>query len=195
MALLEERDRIAREMHDNVIQRLFATGLALQSATPLAQHPTVRNRLEEAVEELDAAIKDVRHAIFELHTAQEPGGLEQEIRKLIRTAGDALGFIPDLEIDPSVVGFSRGLEADVVAVVREGLANVARHARATQVLVHVTSSGDVVVSDNGVGLGANLGRSGLANLAKRAEARGGSLSLKPREPQGTILSWVVSQPR
>jgi len=195
MALLEDRDRIARDMHDNVIQRLFATGLSLQSATPLEQHPTVRNRLEEAVDELDAAIKDVRHAIFELHTVRDPGGLEQEIRKLIRAAGDALGFTPDLEIDQAVAGFSRGLEADVVAVVREGLANVARHAQATKVLVQVTSSGDVVVSDNGVGLAANLTRSGLANLAKRAEARGGSLSLKPREPHGTVLSWVVSQPR
>jgi signal transduction histidine kinase len=192
MTLLEERDRIAREMNDNVIQRLFATGLSLQSATPLAQHPTVRNRLEEAVEELDAAIKDVRHAIFELHTVRDPGELEQEIRKLIRAAGDALGFTPDLEIDPSVAGFSQGLEADVVAVVREGLANVVRHAQATQVLVRVTSSGDVVVSDNGVGLSADLTRSGLANLAERAQARGGSLSLKPREPHGTVLSWVVS---
>jgi len=192
MALLEDRDRIARDMHDNVIQRLFATGLSLQSATHLAQHPTLRDRLEKAVDELDAAVKDVRHAIFELHTVQDRGGLEQEIRKLVRTAQDALGFAPDLEIDLSLEGFSPGLEADVLAVVREGLANVARHARATEVLVRVTSRGNVVVSDNGVGLGANLTRSGLANLAKRAEARGRSLSLRPREPHGTILSWVIS---
>ena len=192
MALLEDRDRIARDMHDNVIQRLFATGLSLQSATRLAQHPTLRDRLEEAVEELDAAIKDVRHAIFGLHAVRDRGTLEEEIRQLVRTAADALGFTPDLEIDKSVEGFSRGLEADVLAVVREGVANVARHARATEVLVHVTGRGDVVVSDNGVGLGVNLTRSGLANLAKRAQARGGSLSLKPREPHGTILSWVIS---
>ena len=94
MALLEDRDRIARDMHDHVIQRLFATGLSLQSAARLAQHPTVRARLDDAVDDLDSAIKDIRHTIFELHRPLPAGDLSSEVEFLVDSFAETLGFAP-----------------------------------------------------------------------------------------------------
>ncbi|MDQ5840183.1 MAG: GAF domain-containing protein [Chloroflexota bacterium] len=193
LALLEDRDRIARDMHDHVIQRLIATGLSLQAAGRLASHPTVRSRLDEAVDDLDAAIKDIRHTIFELHRAQPMRELPEEIAELVRASTETLGFAPDLTMDGALDELAADLEADLVAVVREGLANVARHARATSVNVGVRVTGDgtiqVEVADDGVGVAPTAVQSGLDNLSKRAEARGGSLTLRQRTPHGTVLVW------
>jgi signal transduction histidine kinase len=197
LALLEDRDRIARDMHDHVIQRLFATGLSLQAAGRLASHPTVRSRLDEAVDDLDAAIKDIRHTIFELHRARPARRLPEEIAELVRTSTETLGFAPDLRIDGALEELTADLEADLVAVVREGLANVARHAQATSVSVsvsggvRVTGEGTirVEVADDGVGVAPTAVQSGLGNLRKRAEAREGSLTLRQRTPHGTELVW------
>jgi signal transduction histidine kinase len=191
LALLEDRDRIARDMHDHVIQRLFATGLSLQVAARLAKHSTVRARLDEAVDDLDAAIKDIRHTIFELHRDRPTRGLDDEIADLVRVSSEALGFAPDLIIDGPLDALSAELEADLVAVVREGLANVARHAQASSVSVRVTSGATirVEVDDDGVGLGSTAVHSGLDNMRKRAESHGGSLVLRPRTPHGTALLW------
>lgn len=193
LALLEDRDRIARDMHDHVIQRLFATGLSLQAAGRLAEHPMVRRRLEEAVDDLDAAIKDIRHTIFELHRAKPTRELREEIVDLVRASTETLGFAPDLTIDGPLDALTADLEADLVAVVREGLANVARHARASSVSVsvRVTSDGtiQVEVADDGVGVAPTAVQSGLDNLRKRAESRGGSLALRQRTPRGTALVW------
>src|SRR6185436_2944153 len=138
LALLEDRDRIARDMHDHVIQRLFATRLSLQAAGRLANHPTVRSRLDEAVDDLDAAIKDIRHTIFELHREQPMRELPAEIADLVRASTETLGFAPELTIDGALDELTAGLEADLVAVVRECLANVARHAQASSVSVVVS---------------------------------------------------------
>jgi signal transduction histidine kinase len=193
LALLEDRDRIARDMHDHVIQRLFATGLSLQAAGRLASHPTVRSRLDEAVDDLDAAIKDIRHTIFELHRAQPVRQLPEEILGLVRASTESLGFAPELTMDGALDELAADLEADLVAVVREGLANVARHARATSVNVGVRVTGDgkiqVEVADDGVGVAPTAVQSGLDNLSKRAEDRGGSLTLRQRTPHGTVLVW------
>jgi signal transduction histidine kinase len=195
LALLEDRDRIARDMHDHVIQRLFATGLSLQAAGRLANHPTVRTRLDEAVDDLDAAIKDIRHTIFELHRARPTRELPEEIAELVRASTETLGFAPDLTIDGALDDLTADLEADLVAVVREGLANVARHAQASSVGVGVrlTSEGtiQVEVADDGVGVASTVVHSGLDNLRKRAEARGGSLTLRQRTPHGTALVWMA----
>jgi len=191
LAMFEDRERIARDMHDLVIQRLFATGLSLQAAGRLTQHPTIATRLNEAVDELDAAIKDIRHTIFELHRESPTRELPEEIADLVRAATEPLGFAPALTIDGPLDALPADLEADVVAVVREGLANVARHARASSVSVQVTS-GDallVEVADDGIGLGSNAVESGLDNLRQRAEAHGGSLTLRRRTPRGTSLVW------
>ena len=191
LALLEDRDRIARDMHDHVIQRLFATGLSLQAAARMAESTSVRRRLDEAVDDLDAAIKDIRHTIFELHRPTPFRDLREEIVELVRVCAKTLGFAPSLTIDGSLEGLAADFEADLIAVVREGLANVARHAQASSASVRVTS-GDTIqveVADDGVGVAPSAVHSGLANLRKRAESHGGSLTLTARTPRGTALVW------
>lgn len=191
VALLEDRDRIARDMHDHVIQRLFATGLSLQSTSRLAEHPNVSARLDEAVDNLDAAIKDIRQTIFALHRTKPTRELRDEITGLVRESTQTLGFVPDLRIEGSLDSLSAELEADLVAVVREGLANVVRHAQASSVSVRITNDATIQVEvlDNGVGISPLVVQSGLANLRERAQSHGGSLQLLARTPQGTALLW------
>ena len=191
IALLEDRDRIARDMHDHVIQRLFATGLSLQSASRLADHPTVRTRLDEAVDNLDAAIKDIRQTIFELHRTKPTRELREEIADLVRGSTQTLGLVPDLKIEGDLESLTPELEADLVAVVREGLANVVRHAGASSVSVRLTIEDtiQIEVADDGVGVSPAAVQSGLANLRERAQSHGGSLSLRRRTPRGTVLLW------
>jgi signal transduction histidine kinase len=191
LALLEDRDRIARDMHDHVIQRLFATGLSLQSTSRLAEHPSVRGRLNEAVDNLDAAIKDIRQTIFALHRAKPPRELRAEVTALVKGFTQNLGFVPDLTIEGGLDSLTAELEADLVAVVREGLANVVRHAEASRASVRITVD-DVLrieVADDGVGVSPAAVQSGLANLRQRAEAQGGSLEVRAGNPGGTILVW------
>jgi len=193
VAMLEDRDRIARDMHDHVIQRLFATGLSLQSTSRLAEHPTVRARLDEAVDNLDAAVRDIRQTIFELHRAKPTREFRQEIEELVRASIQPLGFAPGLTIEGQVDSLTAGLEADLVAVVREGLANVVRHAHASSASVRVSidSTIQVEVADDGVGVSPTAVHSGLANLRQRAQSRGGSLTLRAETPRGTALVWVA----
>ncbi len=191
LAMLEDRERIARDMHDLVIQRLFATGLSLQAAERQTTLPPIAARLSEAVDELDAAIKDIRHTIFALHRERPTRKLGEEIADLVRAASEPLGFAADLIIDGPLDVLPADVEADVVAVIREGLANVARHARASRASVKVTSDAAirVEVADDGVGVGSYIVESGLDNLRQRAQGRGGSLNLQGRTPHGTILVW------
>lgn len=197
LALLEDRERIARDMHDLVIQRLFATGLSLQAAGRQTQAPAVAMRLNEAEDELDAAIKDIRHTIFELHRESPARELRAEIAELVRASTEPLGFAPELTIDGPLDALAADLEADVVAVIREGLANVTRHARASSasVLVRSDAAIQIEVADDGVGVAPNAVESGLDNLRQRAESHGGTLTLLPRTPQGTALVWEVSLER
>jgi signal transduction histidine kinase len=191
--LFEDRDRIARDMHDHVIQRLFATGMSLQSVARLSDE-TVRPRLERAVDDLDAAIKDIRHTIFALHRPLAGRELAHEITAVCRDALVTLGFPPDLRLSGHTNELPEQLETDVLAVLREGLSNVARHAGATSVQVSVEVSDGVVVTviDDGRGLGPGPSRSsGLDNLARRAERRGGTLLMESHEPSGTRLVWSV----
>ncbi|MFW5469709.1 GAF domain-containing protein [Knoellia sp. CPCC 206435] len=190
--LFEDRERIARDMHDNVIQRLFATGMSLQSAAPLSD-PHVRAKLDTAVDELDAAIKDIRHAIFALHRVPGARPLSAEIATVCGDAAVTLGFAPELRLSGRTADIPEAVSAELLAVVREALSNVARHASASSVQVSVEVGDDVrvLVVDDGRGVPAQAVRSGLANLARRAERRGGSFGLEPGVPTGTVLSWSV----
>lgn len=192
-AMLEDRHRIARDMHDHVIQRLFATGLSLQSVGHLVQHPTARNRIEDAVDELDDAIKDIRKTIFGLQLLAPAGGLSDELQELVETFSETLGFTPDIELRGPLSGLSHTLAADVLAVVREGLANVARHAHAGSITITITSAEelDVMICDDGIGMSDGVSRSGLANLKTRAAARSGSFAVSAGAPRGTVLRWRV----
>ncbi|EWT00767.1 diguanylate cyclase [Intrasporangium oryzae NRRL B-24470] len=197
VALLEERDRIARDMHDNVVQRLFATGLSLQSAAPLAQHPVVRSRLNQAVTDLDSAIREIRHAIFELHDVDPGPGLLATLDTVARSYAPSLGFTPEVVVEgtlkPASGPAADALRADAVAVVREAFANVARHARASRAsaIVSLGTGVDIVVTDDGIGMPPDAARSGLLNLRTRARDRGGTLELSRAEGGGTVLHWHV----
>jgi signal transduction histidine kinase len=193
MALFEDRDRIARDMHDHVIQRLFATGLSLQSAARRTSDPAVRRRLDEAVDELDSAIKDIRETIFAL---QRPLGslvVDRQLHELIDGAESTLGFRPELVVDGALEALPEFYEPELLAVVREGLANVVRHARASwcRVRVEVRDRVCVTVEDDGVGTAPEAARSGLVNLHRRANRLGGSLDLATRSPSGTRVRWSV----
>jgi signal transduction histidine kinase len=193
-AILEDRERIARDLHDVVIQRLFATGLHLQSAARLAGRPEVVERLNSAVDDLDTTIRDIRSAIFELRSPVR-GELRAEVRSLVDAAAAPLGFRPALAltgpVDTSATPETRD---DLLAVVREALSNVVRHASASAVSVEVTAADgrlSVRVSDNGVGIAPETARSGLNNLRERASRHGGAFDVRRCEPTGTIVEWSV----
>ncbi len=193
LAMLEERDRIARDMHDHVIQRLFATGLSLQAAARLAMHPVVKSRLDEAVTSLDEAITVIRSTIFELHTVDPGGSLIDQLENVVTSWFPTLGFLPSLDVHGQLHEDDEGLRSDVLAVVRESLANVSRHAEASTATVRVTIADvlTVEVTDDGVGMTSADRRSGLANLEHRAVVRSGELRLEGAEPAGTRLLWTV----
>ncbi|GAB3050210.1 two-component system sensor histidine kinase [Intrasporangium mesophilum] len=193
VAMLEDRDRIARDMHDHVIQRLFATGLSLQSAGRLAVHPLVQQRLDEAVDSLDDAIKDIRSTIFDLHANAGAPVDPVDIEGIVRSYADSLGFEPRLELTGDVTALEESLQDDVAAVIREGLSNMSRHARAGTGCVRLTCGPTVLIEiiDDGVGIGAGGRSSGLANLERRATSRSGSFTVAAALPTGTRLTWSV----
>lgn len=199
MVLLEDRDRIARDMHDHVIQRLFATGLSLQSIAPVTLHPVVRERVYEAVDDLDTAIKEIRHAIFELHRTGTGSGMSDAVAELHAVTTDfvdGLGFTPELTVEGRVDSLRGDLRRDIAAVLREGLANTARHAAASTVRARVTVASHVTVTveDDGVGIPDDAPRSGLANLADRASHWGGTLDVTTGPGEGTTIVWRVPRP-
>jgi signal transduction histidine kinase len=204
IAMLEDRERIAQDLHDTVIQRLFATGLALQGAARLAERPEVAQRIEQAVEDLDLTVKHIRTAIFGLqHTRPQSEGLRRRVLALVAEAAGTLGFEPRVLFDgPVDASVSDAIGADLLATLREALTNVAKHAHAGRVDVEVVSSADLVlrVEDDGVGRGGfdddgeprpgGHGQ-GMGNMARRAERWGGSLLVEDRVGGGTIVSWRV----
>jgi two-component system, NarL family, sensor histidine kinase DevS len=199
LELLEERDRIARDLHDLVIQRLFATGMSLQGATALIRDPETEQRIHQAVDALDETIRDIRSVIFTLQSRgdAEPAGLRARILALIDEMGGPLGFTPGLRMaGPLDTGVPPAIAEHLLAALREALANTAKHAHATRADVVVEAGGELVlaVRDNGVGLGRPPRRSGLANLADRAGGLGGSLRTESRAGRGTELVWRVPLP-
>jgi signal transduction histidine kinase len=199
LALVEDRERIARDLHDSVIQRLFATGMSLQGTVRLVERDPAAAmvRIEEAVDGLDVTVKQIRTAIFGLEPrAAGAEGLRSRVLSLAREATASLGFEPRVLLDgPIDTGLDDRTGAELLSTLRESLSNVARHAGAHQVEVEVTVADDVClrVVDDGVGppaAGAPRGK-GLANMASRAERLGGSLQLRPHEPSGTALEWRV----
>lgn len=194
LAVLSDRERIARDLHDVVIQRLFAAGMQLQSAAPSITPAETRARIDGVVDDLDNTIRDIRGAIFELR-APVYADLRAEIRSVVDAARSALGFRPTLTIDgPIDSAVPDDLRQTVVAVLREALSNAARHARADDVDVAVALDNGrivLVVSDDGIGPSGIVARGGLVNLRKRAEEFGGGLDLSAAGERGTILRWWV----
>jgi signal transduction histidine kinase len=202
LALLEDRERIARDLHDSVIQRLFATGLSLQGAAGLIRTDpaAAAERVEGAVDDLDLTVKQIRSAIFGLASADERahGGVRGRLLDLVDEARSMLGFEPTVLFEgPVDTATPEPVATDLLAALREALSNVARHAQASRVDVVVTVAigRELIlrVTDDGVGPPAPdqpRGR-GLDNMAARAGGRGGSFQIGAATPRGTELVWRV----
>jgi signal transduction histidine kinase len=194
VAVIEDRERIARDLHDKVIQRLFATGMTLQTMLPVTDRDDLDNRINDAVDELDVTIREIRSTIFALHTPVQRG-LRVSIFAVIDGAREVLGFSPELHMDgPIDTLVSENAAEHLLAVLQEALSNIAQHAGASHVNVTVEVGTDVVVrvTDNGKGLRAPLenGR-GLHNIEQRAASMGGDLNVSGLETGGTIVEWRV----
>jgi signal transduction histidine kinase len=194
VAVIEDRERIARDLHDKVIQRLFATGMTLQTMLPVTGRDDVSNRINDAVDELDVTIREIRSTIFALQ-APVQRGLRVSIFALIDGAREVLGFSPELHMDgPIDTLVSEHAAEHLLAVLQEALSNIAQHAGASHVNVTVAVGPDVVVrvTDNGKGLPTprENGR-GLQNLEDRAATMGGDLAVSDRETGGTVVEWRV----
>jgi signal transduction histidine kinase len=197
LGIAEDRERIARDLHDTVIQRLFSTGLALQSTLPLAENPELIDRIEAAIDDLDDTIRQVRTTIFSLEpppTAER--GVRARILEICAEAGRSLGFEPEVRFaGPIEREVPDPMATELLATLREALSNVARHARARRAEVEVTVSDDLHlrVLDDGVGVGHGRppGGNGLPNMAERAESYGGSFTLRARPDGGTEVSWRI----
>jgi len=194
LMLVSDRDRIARDLHDLVIQRLFATGLQLQGARRIALSDEVKERIDSAVADLDVTIRDIRSTIFELQHGHELS-LRADVRGLVKEYVPVLGFTPMVRTTgPLDTAVPKEIAEQLVAVLREALSNVARHAEADAAVVEVDARpGEVMlrVADNGRGLPADRNESGLRNARRRAADNGGALRLVPEEPHGTVLEWTV----
>jgi signal transduction histidine kinase len=206
IAVLEDRQRIARDLHDHVIQRIFATGLSLEAVRARAIEPTVQETLVRAVDDLDGTIRRIRSAIFELQVHPASRDARAVLLEVVTSASAALGFEPALRLQgPVATALEPTLLHDVTAVLREALTNVVKHSKCSAVDIRVTVSAQLVtveVSDDGPQADPDSsrrrrtsptivgGQSGLANLASRARARHGDCTLTTNET-ATVLTWTA----
>ncbi|MFH8386110.1 GAF domain-containing protein [Kitasatospora sp. NPDC018058] len=200
VALLKERDRIARDLHDLAIQRLFATAMTLQGATRFIEHPEATDRVLRAIDDLDETAKTIRATIFGLRLRESgpaASGLRARLVDVVDRAARSLGFTPALRMTGLLDATVPAEIADAaVAVLEEALSNAARHAKATSVDAAVSADQEltVTVTDDGIGLPEGGRRSGLANLTDRATALGGTFTALTRPEGGTELVWQVPLP-
>lgn len=194
LLLLEDRDRIGRDLHDLVIQRLFAVGLTLENTARMVERPEAAERISRAVDDIDATIRDIRQTIFELSRRQESTDLRTRVAEAVARSAEVLGFRPDLRIDgPLATTVEPRTGAHLLAVLGEALSNVSRHAGAGAVDVEVRVAEDLVlvVTDDGSGLPKELGRvGGLQNMRERAEQLGGRFVVSS-SGAGTRVEWQV----
>ena len=195
MAMMQDRERIARDLHDMVIQRLFAAGMNLQSVQSAAQPPMVADRIGSTINELDDTIRELRAAIFRLGQQDERRTLSAQLTELVHERSRHLGFEPVLRLAGDLDQLPDFIADQLVATVTEGLSNVVRHANATTAEVRIACAGtnlSLTISDDGVGLPNEPKRSGgLSNMMWRAAELGGSCTVGPNEPAGTRLQWHV----
>jgi len=205
LSVFEDRDRIARDLHDLVIQRLYATGMSLEGAMPLIARPEVATRLRTAVDAMDETIKDIRATIFALQarTSDKPPSTRARILAVADEMSGPLGFAPSLRLSgPLDDVITRELAEQLLNALREALSNAARHAKAGRVDVTIEASGGngagghvvLRVRDDGVGIGGSVRRSGLRNLSERAQQFGGAMQVEPTAGGGTELEWRVPLP-
>jgi len=193
--LAEDHERIARDLHDTVIQRLFAAGLSLQSVLPVVPE-AAKVKIERIIDDQDDAIRELRTAIFGLSSKRSAGRtIRVVVNQLVDDASRVLGFRPTLHFNGVLDSIDQEVTDEVAAVVRESLSNVARHARANKVEVSLSHIGEklsVMISDDGAGIPSShrLG-SGLLNMHDRAARLTGTCSVASGEGAGTIVRWQV----
>lgn len=189
--ILTDRDRIARDLHDHVIQRLFAVGLTLQGAAPRARVPAVRESIYSSIDDLQEIIQEIRSAIFDLHAGPSRAtGLRHRLDKVIdQLAIPALHTTVQYTGPLSVVDTVLANHAE--AVLREAVSNAVRHANATSLAINVSVEDDVRVEvvDDGVGISGDITESGLRNLRQRADGAGGEFTVENMPTGGTLLRW------
>ncbi len=194
LAVLEDRDRIGRDLHDLVIQRLFAIGLSLESTSRRTEDEEAAGRMGVAVDDLDDTIKDIRRTIFALGTVSASADIQSEVTRMLDRARSTLGFRPTISFEgPVRTMVPPDVAADLLAVLGEAVSNASRHADATALAVVLSVQSGIVLSvtDNGRGVGGDLVESGISNMRQRALLRGGSFSLGPGPEGGTRLVWSV----
>lgn len=194
LAVFEDRDRIGRDLHDLVIQRLFGIGLLLDNTTKLLGSPSAVERVASAIDDIDETIKDIRRTIFALSPSPGADDLRTQIETAVRHAGRLLGFKPQLRlVGPVDSAVSNMVREHLMAVIAEILSNIVRHAEATQVLLEldVSDGVDLRVSDNGRGVGAGEDGSGLRNIRQRAQLLRGSCAVESQPGGGMIVRWQV----
>ena len=197
LALVGDRERIARDLHDTVIQRLFAVGLALQGVLAREHNPEIANRVEAAIDEIDGTIRDVRTAVFALHARRAAtAGPRDDVLATTREAARALGFDPQVQFEGLIdATMPAAVHDQLLPTLREALSNITKHAHATSASVMLVVDDDSVrlrVTDNGVGLGDQpSGGRGLGNMVERAEELGGTCTVTPGRPRGTVVEWSV----
>jgi signal transduction histidine kinase len=200
LAVLEDRARIARDLHDHVIQRLFAAGLSVQSVATVLGDTDIGVRLGRIVADIDDTIRQVRTSIFQLDSVDEVGsGARTAVLAVVGQVTPTLGFEPAVRFDgPVDTLVPEVVLQDIRAVVGEALTNVVKHANATEVTVQLSVADgilSVTVLDNGIGLSQSSRRSGLANLERRAEHLDGTLEIDAGQEGGTTLRWTIPMPR
>ncbi len=203
LSVFEDRDRIARDLHDLVIQRLYATGMSLEGATPLISRPEVALRVRTAVDAMDETIKDIRATIFALQArrTEKPPGTRARVLAVADEMAGPLGFAPSLRLSGPLDDLISGeLAEHLLTALREALSNVARHANASRVDVTIEIGGRgagrkdgdsaiLRVRDYGIGINDVVERSGLRNLAERAKQLGGTMQVARHPDGGTELEW------
>lgn len=192
LTVRQERDRMATDLHDLTIQRIFGLGLALDATAN--RNPELAQELAPLVDETDVIIRELRNIIFALGASEDAIGVRAGVIQTVRDSARSFGFVPDLDMrGPLDSGLSDELTADVLAVLREALSNAARHSHASSVRVLLSYADDtvnLVVTDDGKGFpeGATPGN-GTTNLRRRAERRGGRASVRPGPNGGTVVHW------
>ncbi|MCW2818487.1 MAG: hypothetical protein JWR42_1274, partial [Marmoricola sp.] len=193
VARLEERDRIGRDLHDLVIQRLFAVGLGLQAVSRSTSDPLTGEHLEGVVDDLDATIRDIRRSIFALETPGDSADLQSEVTRLVERAAATMKFRPTLRFEgPVRTMVSDDQAPHLLAVLGEALSNAARHADAGSIRVAIIAGEDLrlVVDDDGRGLPADVRESGLRHMRERAALLGGTCQVES-SGAGTTVTWAV----
>ena len=195
LALVDDRERIARDLHDTVIQRLFAVGLSLQGALIHVNDENTATRVETAIDEIDGTIRDIRTAIFSLHARRlATTTLRDDVLSTAREAARALGFDPRVTFSgPVDAATPRSIREQLVPTLREALSNTVRHAQASSASVEIAIEGDQIVLrviDNGVGLDDDThGGRGIGNMTERAVAIGGRCEIRSGAEAGTVVEW------